>query len=36
MTKAWLLKFRRFFNVGFHIGLIFLANYLAFGFVSTA
>ena len=30
MTKAWLLKFRRFFNVGFHIGLIFLANYLAF------
>jgi len=30
MTKAWLLKYRRFFNVGFHILLIALANYMAF------
>ena len=30
MTKSILLKFRRFLNVGFHIVLIALANYLAF------
>jgi FlaA1/EpsC-like NDP-sugar epimerase len=30
MTKSMLLKFRRFLNVGFHIVLIALANYLAF------
>jgi len=30
MSKALLLKYRRFVNVGFHIVLIFLANYLAF------
>ena len=30
MTKSMLLKFRRFLNVGFHIVLIGLANYLAF------
>ena len=30
MTKSMLLKYRRFLNVGFHLGLIVLANYLAF------
>ena len=30
MTKSMLLKFRRFLNVGFHLVLIVLANYLAF------
>ena len=30
MTKSMLLKFRRFLNIGFHIVLIALANYLAF------
>jgi FlaA1/EpsC-like NDP-sugar epimerase len=30
MTKSMLLKFRRFLNIGFHLGLIVLANYLAF------
>ena len=30
MIKSMLLKFRRFLNVGFHIVLIALANYLAF------
>jgi len=30
MTKSMLLKYRRFLNIGFHIILIALANYLAF------
>jgi len=30
MTQAMFLKYRRFLNVGFHIFLIVLANYLAF------
>lgn len=30
MTKAWLLKYRRLLNVGFHVLLIALSNYMAF------
>ena len=30
MTKAWLLKYRRLFNIGFHLLLIALSNYMAF------